>query len=105
MITLSGCAIGDSCTDNGGIIFLIIFVLFTLYLKLYSIMYNNILCLEVDWLDKPGSILKNTEAFSQAFYEYTEKIRALNFALTAKRGNPYRFYTETFGCQQNEKSF
>jgi len=53
-------------------------------------------------LDKPGSILKNTEAFSQAFYEYTEKIRALNFALTAKRGNPYRFYTETFGCQQNE---
>jgi hypothetical protein len=24
MITLSGCAIGDSCTDNGGIIFLII---------------------------------------------------------------------------------
>jgi amino acid transporter len=24
MITFSGCAIGDSCTDNGGIIFLII---------------------------------------------------------------------------------
>ena len=41
MITLSGCAIGDSCTDNGGIIFLIILAVIAI-LSLAFVIYKII---------------------------------------------------------------
>ena len=41
MITLSGCAIGDSCTDNGGIIFLIILAVIA-FLSLAFVVYKII---------------------------------------------------------------
>lgn len=39
MISLSGCAIGDSCTDNGGIIFLIILAVIAI-LSLAFVIYK-----------------------------------------------------------------
>ena len=41
MITLSGCAIGGSCTDNGGIIFLIILAVIAI-LSLAFVIYKII---------------------------------------------------------------
>ncbi len=53
-------------------------------------------------MDKYTYTIKDANLSNDSFFDYIEKVRQLNEFITEKRGEAYRFYTETFGCQQNE---
>ncbi len=53
-------------------------------------------------MDETKVVSQNNKMTNGLFYDYINKVYAINAERRQNEGAAYKFYTETFGCQQNE---